>query len=108
MRLPIDSDIARLFRYFLLPFGFVLSVVGFVLMPLVPGPANPGASEYIFRIAPLLLAAGIFLIAAWLRKQEALDPAYEGSISKSLLVHFVVYAGLSFGVSLIALMIIGG
>ena len=65
--------------------------VGLVTMPLVPGPRDPGLSEYAFRLSPFIAACLINLLAAWLRTQEALDPAREHPVSGSLLVHFFVY-----------------
>ena len=100
MNISVDSDWARIFRWLVLPLAAIAAVVGFVLMPLVPGRPE-SLSDYAFRLAPIIAAFSLTLLAAWLRKNEA-NPANEATSSKSLLRHFALYSALVIGICLVA------
>lgn len=99
---PLDSDLARLLRYIALVIAIIASIVGAVLAPLVPGTSRVGHGDFVFRVLPFMVAIPALLLAAWLRRQEALDAAYEGQINKSLLFHFGIYSLFSIASCLLA------
>jgi hypothetical protein len=100
----IDSDLALLLRWIVLPLATACAVVGLDLMPLVPG-GEPGFSEYALRFSPLIIAGLLLLLAAWLRSQEALDPSNDGIVSRSMMRHLAVYGSVAIAVSLAVRMI---
>lgn len=106
MKRRIDPDLAKLFRWIVLPLGVAATVVGLGLQALTEGPRNPDWKDYAFSLSPLIAAALLILLAGWLRVQEALDPANEGLVSRSLWRHVGVYAGFSLAVCLVLILLL--
>ena len=100
--IQVDAQLAKLFRWIVLPLGIAATVFGAVLMPLSPGAPDPRWTEYLFRLSPLCASALLLLLAAWLRTQEAADPAVEGSAGRSFIRNFVIYVAVSITISGIA------
>lgn len=96
----MNSDVARLIRWIVLPFAYLTTFGSLVLLPMVPTARAERQGAIAFWIAGISTSTALLLLAAWLRRQEALDPSNE-EISKSLLLHFGKYAGIALLLSLV-------
>ena len=101
MKSPVDAQRALLFRWIALPLGTVAMVVGLGIMPIVPAVRGDGANPAWTSacLGAILAGASLLFLAAWLRVQEALDPANEDLISRSLKFHFGVYLASALGIT---------
>jgi cytochrome bd-type quinol oxidase subunit 2 len=102
MKSRMDADVARLLRIILLVLAGLFTGFGLFVMPLVPGDLTWNWTDFVFRASPLLIATFLMLPAAWLRQQEALDPAYEVPVANTFFNSRVYYGLFFVGVFLIA------
>jgi hypothetical protein len=104
----LDAEVARLLRWIVLPFGIAATIFGLALLTLLPRVEHPDWRGYALHLSPLLAAFLLLWMAAWLRRQELLDPANDGSVRRTVARYFAQYSAYALGASLVVGIIVRG